>query len=104
MISFEPAFGAPEEETRTRPIGRFFVSYFSLNEKWHELVPLFAGMVILRTEVHGERNAVEYIALSEAFDAIPFDEKPPQYMIEASQEQDEPPRYRFTRIPDAIPT
>lgn len=111
MISPDPdsfPFGTPDREIPPRRIGSFFVSYamFSEPESWRDLIPILSGIVPVRTEVHGDKNATLFIAFGDCFDEVPFGEVAPLYVIRPEIHHEghetEYTTYNFHRVPDVI--
>lgn len=68
-------------------IGRFVVSADLLRD-WEQILPLMAGMVVVRCEWMYYNRTVEYIAYSRLFDEIGEGFDPPKYEMIGEQRGD----------------
>ncbi len=59
-----------------------------LLDRWESVVPLLAGVVVVRAECDYARAAVDYVAYSLAFDVVVEGEEIPEYVAEIETHED----------------
>ena len=76
----QPEVAEPPAPPRRR-LGRFIVGHVTLHHDWRSLLPLMAQVVILRAESLYHLEAIEYLALSDAFAEVGPNDAPPLYEV-----------------------
>lgn len=72
-----------------RRLGRFYITHDLLKQEPEAIREhVLAKMVIVRAELLWERNAIEYVAMSELFDLLPWYHTAPEYGIVMSKTAD----------------
>jgi hypothetical protein len=79
-------------KTKQRPprqLGVFRVSRVTM-QRWEDLLPLFAQLVVVRCEFHYAEDEFEYVAYSPVFNDVPDGTAPLKYQLVFKEK-----RFRF---------
>ena len=74
-------------QTKKLNLGRFRLSRKLLSEQPENLIPVFAGMVVIEAQMRWEIDGVEYLALSDRFDPVPENVMCPSYEVTFTKDE-----------------
>lgn len=86
-----PSAGEPgqtEEAPATHPIGRVQVSRLFLRD-WKKALEVMSHILVMDARFLPDRDAMEYMGLSDMFAEIPFGQIAPLYEIKVMQDADQ---------------
>lgn len=87
----------PETEKGEHRLGRFIIDkQFLLGHK-KDLTDLFGKMVVLRVHERVDCWGIEYVAISEMFDPVPFGNVIPLYQIVSTKNTDGSVNFRIQK-------
>jgi hypothetical protein len=70
-----------------RRLGRFHVSRELLNQQPEKLKPIFANVIVVEAQMRWVSDSVEYLAMSDRFERVPYGQMAPFYDIQFHEDK-----------------